>query len=212
VKCEQAAAILPGPDPGGVPAPSDGAIGGERGSQLGGGLYLPSSSATLDANSIRTNEAGEYGGGAYLYGGRPVLTNNVIADNRVAVRGCGLSVVGRTTRLLHSTIARNRGGDGSGIYVREDFCSAQPGGGGGRVTGSGWSAAILWRARPGRRRILASRVAEAGLPASCDQAGLTRAFVQCAVGHDRALKGGGLGKPEIEKGRSCSGEKHRPRL
>jgi hypothetical protein len=89
--------------------------------QLGGGLYLSSSSATLDANSIRTNEAGDYGGGAYLYGGQPILTNNVIADNQAAVGGCGLSVVGRSTHLLHSTIARNRGGDGSGIYVREDF-------------------------------------------------------------------------------------------
>jgi hypothetical protein len=109
---------------------SSAAIGGNdiqgNSAQLGGGLYLSSSSATLDANSIRTNEAGEYGGGAYLYGGQPILTNNVIADNQAAVGGCGLSVVGRTTRLLHSTIARNRGGDGSGIYVREDFFG-QPG-------------------------------------------------------------------------------------
>jgi hypothetical protein len=89
--------------------------------QLGGGLYLSSSSARLDANAIRSNQAVEYGGGAYLYGGQSILTNNVIADNQAAVGGCGLSVVGRTTRLLHSTIARNRGGDGSGIYIREDF-------------------------------------------------------------------------------------------
>jgi parallel beta-helix repeat protein len=89
--------------------------------QVGGGLYLSSSRATLDANAIRTNEAGEYGGGAYLYGGQSILTNNVVVENRAAVGGCGLTVVGRSTRLLHTTLARNRGGDGSGIYVGEDF-------------------------------------------------------------------------------------------
>jgi hypothetical protein len=89
--------------------------------QLGGGLYLSSSNATLDANVIRANAADGYGGGAYLYGGQSILTNNVIVENQAATEGCGLSVVGPSTRLLHTTIARNGGGNGSGVYVREDF-------------------------------------------------------------------------------------------
>lgn len=90
--------------------------------QHGGGLYLFRSDPRLMSNLILSNAAGMHGGGLHLYlRSDPVLTNTVIADNRADISGSGLYIWNSVPRLLHTTVARNAGGDGSGLYVRNDL-------------------------------------------------------------------------------------------
>ncbi len=87
----------------------------------GGGLYLQRSDAVITGNLIISNTAASFGGGVHLYlRSDAVLVNNVVADNRADVAGGALYVWRSIPRLLHTTVARNRGGDGSGIFVRNE--------------------------------------------------------------------------------------------
>jgi parallel beta-helix repeat protein len=86
----------------------------------GGGLYLYSSDARLNGNTITSNAA-DYGGGLYQTYGDGDLINNVIGDNHANWTGSGVYVYNALLRLRHTTIARNTGGDGSGVYVSGDY-------------------------------------------------------------------------------------------
>jgi uncharacterized repeat protein (TIGR01451 family) len=88
---------------------------------FGGGLYLYSSTATLEGNTVFSNSAGYSGGGLYLEWSAPLLVNNVVAANQVGdyAEGSGIFMILSTPCLSHNTIAGNRGGDGSGIHVRD---------------------------------------------------------------------------------------------
>jgi hypothetical protein len=113
--------------------------------ELGGGVYLRHSNATLDSNTITSNTASIDGGGVYQEGGGSALVanvirsntanqsgggvflsdaddlikldNNIIADNRASIRGTGLFVDDSSPQLRHNTVANNKGGDGSGLFV-----------------------------------------------------------------------------------------------
>jgi parallel beta-helix repeat protein len=78
------------------------------------GLTLTGSGAAISNNVIVSNG----GGGLLLYTSDATFTNNVVADNRTPTAGSAFHIVSSSPRLLHTTIARNRGGDGSGIVIR----------------------------------------------------------------------------------------------
>jgi hypothetical protein len=91
---------------------------------VGGGLFLDHSTATLSGNIITNNSADEYtgfGGGLLLSGSDATLINNVVTNNRASRYGSGLYIQYSSPRLLHTTIARNTGGDGSGVYISNDW-------------------------------------------------------------------------------------------
>jgi hypothetical protein len=83
----------------------------------GGGLYLYSNEASMDANIVRNNVAFGDGGGMVLNQSDGVLANTVVADNQGGNRGSGIFVYSGSPRLLHTTLARNYGGDGAGLCV-----------------------------------------------------------------------------------------------
>jgi hypothetical protein len=90
----------------------------------GGGMDVASCSPRLSGNIITANTAKD-GGGIYLWYGGSQLTNNVIADNTARVSGSGIWVGGSQPHLLHTTIARNSGGDGSGVFITDDYGSVR---------------------------------------------------------------------------------------
>jgi uncharacterized repeat protein (TIGR01451 family) len=85
----------------------------------GGGLYLAGDVA-LSGNIVISNTAG-YGGGLYLERNNATLANDIVADNHATSAGGGFYIERSSPLLLHSTIARNTGGDGSGLYVTDDW-------------------------------------------------------------------------------------------
>ena len=92
----------------------------------GGGAYLDND-ATLDGNLIYSNVATgtNNSGGGGLYLGRSedfVLRNNVVSDNYTDREGGGLYLYCQSTfDLLHNTIARNASGNGSAVYVDDQY-------------------------------------------------------------------------------------------
>jgi parallel beta-helix repeat protein len=74
--------------------------GGLWGEDVGGGVYVDQSSATLDDNDILDNAACS-GGGLYLWTSEAILTNNLIADN--LGYGCGPLPGGGGAYLLDSS-------------------------------------------------------------------------------------------------------------
>jgi hypothetical protein len=88
----------------------------------GGGLYLDWSDATLDSNIISDNSAStDGGGGLYLQSSTAQLVNNLITDNRTNSYGSGLVLWASQSYLLHTSFIHNTGGDGSGIYLHDDW-------------------------------------------------------------------------------------------
>jgi parallel beta-helix repeat protein len=86
----------------------------------GAGLYLLNSNPTLSSNTIARNRATLGGGGLYVRKSDAWLASNIVADNQGTTNGSGLYFEASSTRLWHTTIARNTGGDGSGLYVKDD--------------------------------------------------------------------------------------------
>ncbi|MCD6345342.1 MAG: right-handed parallel beta-helix repeat-containing protein, partial [Anaerolineae bacterium] len=84
----------------------------------GGGVTVASCSPIFTGNVIADNEA-NLGGGIRLWYSRSPLTNNLIADNRATISGSGLWIGGSKPSLRHTTLARNTGGDGSGVLVTD---------------------------------------------------------------------------------------------
>jgi hypothetical protein len=86
----------------------------------GGGLYLDTSTAALDRNTIADNVALERGGGLYLTGSAAVLTNTLIVENLANDLGSGLfAAASSQSELIHTTLARNRGVVGSGLSLSD---------------------------------------------------------------------------------------------
>ena len=100
---------------------SSNAIVSNGAGRYGGGMALDSSDVTLDSNTIMSNTAGQHGGGLRLLYSDATLTNTIIADNQANTSGSAMYIIGSSPRLLHTTIARNSGGDGSGVYVTNQF-------------------------------------------------------------------------------------------
>jgi uncharacterized repeat protein (TIGR01451 family) len=112
------------------------------GSGAGGGVYMDGGGIVLVGNIIQRNlaQAGTFGpgsgGGIYIYvssqyvGDGATLINNIVTNNQVAGSGSGgpgIRVVGASPNLYHNTLADNTGGEGSGVYVRENSTTGQPG-------------------------------------------------------------------------------------
>jgi parallel beta-helix repeat protein len=115
-------------------------------SNSGGGVFLSTSHATLNRNTVSNNTTGyrgagifaqysnialndntvlgntgsggnSQGGGIFLSYGDAELVNTVIADNQVQHSGSGVYSFAASPRFVHTTISGNSGGDGSGIYI-----------------------------------------------------------------------------------------------
>jgi uncharacterized repeat protein (TIGR01451 family) len=86
--------------------------GGLSGEDAGGGVYALDAAATLGQNWLVGNAA-EIGSGVYLSSSDATLVNNVIADNGATDSSSGVFVAGSSPRLLHNTIARN----GTGVHI-----------------------------------------------------------------------------------------------
>jgi uncharacterized repeat protein (TIGR01451 family) len=104
---------------------------------VGGGLYIPASNVTLIGNVIQRNRtvqganplSSASGGGIGLYSDA-VLMNNIVTDNQVSGSNRvapGIYIRGASPHLYYTTIANNTGGEGSGVYVRENSTTGQPG-------------------------------------------------------------------------------------
>lgn len=110
----------------------------------GGGVYVDGGGIVLEGNTVQSNQAQAgtlpsspgNGGGIYIYvsnaqvGDGATFTNNIVTNNQVGGAGSGgpgIRVVGASPNFYHNTIANNTGGEGSGIYVRENSSTGQPG-------------------------------------------------------------------------------------
>jgi hypothetical protein len=83
----------------------------------GGAIYADVLSATLAANSIHGNQAGNNGGGVYVLSGNVLLQNNVVYNNTAYGNGGALYVNGGLTRLENNTLHGNSAqSTGSGVY------------------------------------------------------------------------------------------------
>jgi len=94
---------------------------GNNAAFYGGGVMLSGDSAIFHANSIISNTSKD-GGGLMINQSEGVLENNIIAQNQVesGENGAGIYIWGGMPHLVHTTIAQNSGGDGSGIYLRDN--------------------------------------------------------------------------------------------
>lgn len=96
-----------------------------RAEYYGGGIYA-NRGVNLQRNSVISNSAGRGGGGIFLAGSGTEtarLENNIVAANHIAPgrNGAGILVWGTTPHLIHTTIAENTGGDGTGLYAKEQY-------------------------------------------------------------------------------------------
>lgn len=95
----------------------------------GGGLYIDRGyDVRLDGNVVVGNATSSNpastafgGGGPYLLWSDAIIVNTVVADNRSGARGSGGYASDCSSRFLHTTITRNGGGDGTGLYVTEEY-------------------------------------------------------------------------------------------
>ena len=69
--------------------------------QNGGGIYLSSSSATVDGNQILANTAG-IGGGLYIQEGKPKLDNNIIARNQGFTQAGAAYLLSTSPEMRHT--------------------------------------------------------------------------------------------------------------
>jgi hypothetical protein len=101
-------------------------IVGNEAVHYGGGAYLRYDTTLFQANSVISNTSGRDGGGLMLFDSEGLLENNVVAQNQVGNNesGAGIFVWGGAPRLVHTTLAQNHGGDGSGVYLRDDSGNA----------------------------------------------------------------------------------------
>ena len=83
----------------------------------GGGVLLGGGDITFRENQILANTA-DLGGGLALESSDATVINNILAENQAHGAGSGLAVWGGSPRLLHNTLARNTGA--SGVYVTWD--------------------------------------------------------------------------------------------
>jgi hypothetical protein len=97
-----------------------GAIGIEGGSQV----VLDSNVIVGNATSNHPSSTGFAGGGLFLDNADVTIVNTVVADNTAGARGSAVYASDSSPRFLHSTIARNTGGDGSAIYVTDEYGAA----------------------------------------------------------------------------------------
>ena len=74
----------------------------------GGGIYINSSSATMDGGTISDNTAGGSGGGVYLYSGSLEMTGGEITGNKASASGAGIDLsAGTNLHLSGGTITSN---------------------------------------------------------------------------------------------------------
>lgn len=92
---------------GGVPGGSDG----------GGGLYVISSTATLNHNQIISNFAPVGGGGVWLDNSTARLEGNTLYTNTALAAGGGLVIWESQVELLANQVRENTGGVGGGFYL-----------------------------------------------------------------------------------------------
>jgi hypothetical protein len=88
-----------------------------------GGIYVGPGEALLQANTILSNTAEKGGGGILLSDSQARLESNVVAQNWIGSGGhdgAGIFVWAGAPQLVHTTLAENMGGDGSGVYIRDE--------------------------------------------------------------------------------------------
>jgi parallel beta-helix repeat protein len=92
----------------------------------GGGLYVfASNGAKVDSNLITGNSTSGSGAGIYIDNGGGLFTNNVVADNVItntssSNAGNGILVFAGSPHFIHTTLARNSGGNGAGVFVKDN--------------------------------------------------------------------------------------------
>lgn len=95
----------------------------------GGGLTIyGGDDVALDGNVIVGNatssnpaSTGFAGGGLFLQFSDARIVNTVFADNRSTAHGSAVYVSDCSPRFLHTTVARNAGGDGTGLYITDEY-------------------------------------------------------------------------------------------
>jgi parallel beta-helix repeat protein len=86
---------------------------------VGGGVYIISATATLRNNQIFGNAGSDYGGGVYLMNSDSAVNNNTITSNE-AIQGGGLCLVNSDATLDRNTITGNQAWHGGGLYLSND--------------------------------------------------------------------------------------------
>jgi len=89
---------------------------------VGGGLCLQYSSATLAGNTVSDNTSTSWGGGIYVGGSSPELSGNTIRNNTASVygRGGGVALSGTEAVLNGNLIADNSASmSGGGVYMQD---------------------------------------------------------------------------------------------
>ena len=89
---------------------------------IGGGVSWKGGMVTITANLIVSNTA-RWGGGLYAGNAPALVVNNVISGNTTDGHGSAICVETynpNTPSFRHNTMAGNTGGDGVGIYVRDN--------------------------------------------------------------------------------------------
>ena len=102
---------------------ADGLGGGQFGSDVGGGLYVNTVTATIRGNQISHNTA-QRGGGLHLTESSVKLGENDVISNSADWDGGGLYVLKGTTTLFENMIAGNVSQNGGGVNIqRSDFAA-----------------------------------------------------------------------------------------
>ncbi len=88
----------------------------------GGGLFIQSTSPTINRSIVRDCRASKFGGGIYLYGSNSDIRNVVVARNSSDDSGGGMYIDLASIVLTNMTIHRNLSGEdlGNSIYFGPD--------------------------------------------------------------------------------------------
>jgi parallel beta-helix repeat protein len=90
----------------------------QNSAETGGGVYLNSSAATLTGNAVSTNTASVWGGGLYLDHSPATLDSNTVYGNGTSGMGGGMFLMQSNAVISGNTIADNTASDnGGGLYL-----------------------------------------------------------------------------------------------
>ena len=91
-------------------------LGGGRGDDAGGGIYLMAASATISACDVFSNTA-QMGGGLFLREGDVAITNSIFISNVVDRRGGGVGMDHSNAVISQTLFVGNKAGYAGGLHI-----------------------------------------------------------------------------------------------